>query len=103
MINDIQKSLKEITKWPWIADEQGGVVVFEENGEVICEYATLDDADFLAKSPEYIKYLLDENERLRGVLRDIRSYVDEDGIHEDDCDGRDCLVCMIDEALKEND
>jgi hypothetical protein len=34
-------------------------------------------------------------------LGDLRSEIDEDNIHEDDCDEQNCLVCMIDELLKE--
>ena len=51
------------------------------------------------------KALQAENKRLREALEDLRSEIDEDNCHDPEtCSevgyGSECLVCIIDEALK---
>ena len=43
--------------------------------------------------------LTKQRDALLGTLNNLASEMDEDNIHEEDCDGRDCLICMINNAI----
>ena len=69
-------------------------------GEYPCHMESHDEGKYV-KWEDYEK-LQAENERLEGALQDLRSEIDEDNEHDaETCGDRgDCLVCMINQALK---
>lgn len=67
-IDEIKEEMIHVTEGPWVCDGLG-VILRESDGEMIADVFDKEDAEFLAKAPEYITYLLQEIERLQGEVQ----------------------------------
>lgn len=67
-IDEIKEEMIHVTEGPWVCDGLG-VILRESDGEMIADVFDKEDAEFLAKAPEYITYLLQEIERKDEALK----------------------------------
>ena len=63
-IAEIREALEKATPGRWIYDETVGDVYSEKTDEIIC-CADVNDAHLIANAPEWLRFLLDEIDRLK--------------------------------------
>lgn len=76
--NEIQQALENITPGPWriTVGEKEYLLTNADRSVTICEFDernpnVQENAAFLANSPQYVSYLVQEVERLRGIVRGV--------------------------------
>ena len=76
-IEEIKKSLEVASPSPWeiLYGERGNIHIHHDVQEVLWDVSNIENARLIAKSPEYIEYLLNETDRLRKALEEVQQTV----------------------------
>lgn len=77
-IQEIEQDLEKISPWPWNSDRANHICDASAHCIVWYDHIQQDDggynSDFIAKSPERIKALLDEIKSLRDIIEKYKNF-----------------------------
>lgn len=71
-IEEIMKALKRAHPGPWVFSEDANDIVSDRDDHIICDnLQTRFDAHLIANAPEWLRYLLEQNDLLRSSKADV--------------------------------